>query len=64
MKVTGALLRAKNFQRKNELKMILISLMIEYLLPKEERDIIANSFNKMDTDFDGRISKKELIKLY
>lgn len=44
--------------------MILISLMIEYLLPKEERDKIATSFNKIDTDFDGRISKKELIKLY
>ncbi|CAD8138220.1 unnamed protein product [Paramecium pentaurelia] len=64
LKVTGALLRAKNFKRNNELKMILISLMIEYLLPKEERDKIATSFNKIDTDFDGRISKKELIKLY
>ncbi|CAK72533.1 unnamed protein product (macronuclear) [Paramecium tetraurelia] len=64
LKVTGALLRAKNFQRKNELKMILLNLMVEYLLPKEERDRLANSFNKMDTDFDGRISKKELIKLY
>ena len=38
--------------------------MIEYLLPKDERDRIAETFNKIDSDMDGRISKRELINLY
>lgn len=38
--------------------------MIDYLLPKDERDGIAETFNKLDNDMDGRISKRELINLY
>ncbi|CAD8181699.1 unnamed protein product [Paramecium octaurelia] len=64
MKITSALLRVKEFQRKNELKLILLSLMTEYLLPKEERDKIAQTFYKIDLNNDGKISKNELYQQY
>ncbi|CAD8085524.1 unnamed protein product [Paramecium primaurelia] len=64
MKITSALLRVKEFQRKNELKLILLSLMIEYLMPKEERDKIAQTFYKIDLNNDGKISKTELYQQY
>ncbi|CAD8078153.1 unnamed protein product [Paramecium primaurelia] len=64
MKITSALLRIKEFQRKNELRLILLSLMIEYLMSKEERDKIAKTFQKIDINNDGKISKTELYQQY
>ncbi|CAD8094453.1 unnamed protein product [Paramecium sonneborni] len=64
MKITSALLRIKEFQKKNELRLVLLSLMIEYLMSKEERDKIAQTFYKIDLNNDGKISKAELYQQY
>ncbi|CAD8157296.1 unnamed protein product [Paramecium octaurelia] len=64
MKITSALLRVKEFESKNELRLILLSLMIEYLMSKEERDKIAQTFYKIDLNNDGKISKTELYQQY
>lgn len=64
MKIASTLLKLKEFRRRNELRIILLSLMIEYLLPKEERDKIAETFYKIDVNNNGKISKSELLQQY
>ncbi|CAD8098002.1 unnamed protein product [Paramecium sonneborni] len=41
-----------------------MSLMIEYLMPQEERDKISQTFYKIDLNNDGKISKAELYQQY